>query len=245
MKKIKMLLLTLIVSLVLPAVASAKEAVNVYIFKGETCGYCAKAIAFFNELKKEKAYKDKFNLIEYEIWKNEDNADLAEAVAEEMGDKLDGVPYIVIGEETFSGFTTSYEEDIKDAINNYYDEDERVDYVAAIKDGGDYNAVHNESSKSNDKENNADSIIAISIIAVAVLGFGYIIYLSRKGNVYEESTVKEPKKAVVEEEKAEPKKETEETNKETKENKTTKKTTPVKKTTTKKTQSKKNNSQKK
>ncbi len=172
MKKIKSFLLVVALILILPFCVSAedKDPVNVYIFTWTTCPHCKAAKAFFNELKEDDEYKDLFNLVDYETGSNEDNQALAEKVAEAFDEDFDGVPYIVIGEKTFSGYVESWNEDIKTAIRDYYDSDNREDVVATIRDGGEYNK----------KSNSTDTIIAIAIIVVALAGFGYIVYLSRK-----------------------------------------------------------------
>ena len=227
MKKIKRVLIVFLVALVVPIVANAKEAVNIYIFKGETCGFCAKAISFLNTLKEDSEYGSMFNLVEYEIWNDKDNNKLANYVAKQHNEKLDGVPYIVIGEKTFDGYTTSYDEDIKKAIKEYYENFDGTDEVANIVASGEYKK----------EDANTDTIIAIVIIGVSILGLAYVIYLSRK-----EPTVKEPVKKIKEEheekteEKVEVKKEEKEETEKPKKTTTTKKTTSnSKKKTTKKT----------
>ena len=126
MKKIKLLLLLAVVGFILPFGVDAASKKNVYIFKGATCGYCKKALEFFQNLINDKNYADKFDLIEYEVRNNEENSKLGKAVAEELEEEMDGVPYIVIGDVTFSGYTTSYDDQIKEAINNFYEDDEAV-----------------------------------------------------------------------------------------------------------------------
>lgn len=241
MKKGKVLFIAAIVSVFMPFVVNAKEAANVYLFKGKTCGYCAKALEFFEDLQEDKNYKDKFNLVQYEIWYNEGNAKLANDVADELGDELDGVPYIVIGEKTFSGYTSGYDDDIKKAIDNYYEEENRKDVVAQMLSKNTYEDLEAQGSSGNtgsastnvkDESKNTDTIIAIGIILVAVVGFGYIIYLSRK-----DTSVPEKKK--VETKKVEEKKEEQEEIKDVKEPAQPKQTAKKKQSTKKKSNSKK------
>ena len=43
-----------------------------------------------------------------------------EQFASKMGDEISGVPYIVIGERTFKGFSEKHKESIKAAIKEQY-----------------------------------------------------------------------------------------------------------------------------
>ena len=49
-----------------------KGKVNVYLFRGSSCGHCFDAVKFFASIAKD--YQDKFNLISYEVWGNKDNS---------------------------------------------------------------------------------------------------------------------------------------------------------------------------
>lgn len=216
MSKLKSLLLTVAVLLLMPlsVFADGKEKINVYLFKGDGCGYCAKALTFFNGLDEE--YQSYFNLVEKEVWYDEDNAALMEEVAAYFGESVSGVPYIVIGEKSFQGYTAEFDEDIKAAIKTSYEDtdDSYVDVVASVSNG-------NVSGNNND-----NTAITIIVILAIVAGVGFLIYMARE-DVPEEvevpvkEEVKETKKADTK--KAPAKKTT-----------TNKKTTTKKKATTKK-----------
>ena len=93
MRKLKCLFVLFISILIIPFSVFAEDTnttnnsstdeskeVNVYFFYGDGCGYCASAEEFFESIEDE--YGDKFNLVMYETWYNEDNADLMQRVAE-------------------------------------------------------------------------------------------------------------------------------------------------------------------
>ena len=105
---------------------------------------------------------------------------------------MDGVPFIVIGDQFYSGFGTSTGDRIKEAIDNYYNDDSIENVVEKVRDNGEYDVVPEYTLK---RKSNIDSIIAIGIIVIAIGGFGYVIYLSRKDNVskYYEKPVKKEK----------------------------------------------------
>ena len=104
--------------------------VNVYLFSGETCPVCQRARTYIEEL-----YEDldgKMNIIEYEEWNNEENQTNMQKVAEEFGDTLSGVPYIIVGEESFNAFSDVIGLRIKDAIETEIKKENPQDLVAPI-----------------------------------------------------------------------------------------------------------------
>ena len=216
MKKIKSLLITLAVIVLMPMMVFAEnEKINVYIFKGAECGYCASALEFFNGLDEE--YKSYFNLVEYEVWHDENNAAKMNQVADYFNETVKGVPYIIIGDKTFQGFTESYKEDIKSTIKTAYlnEDNSYQDVVSSILNG---------TAK---KDNSAITII---IIIVAVAGVAFLIYMAREDTddaVVEEEKPKSEKKVSKEASKTSSKTvkktATKTTNKSTKKKATTKK----------------------
>ena len=229
MKKIKLLVVALIAIILLPFSANAaeKEPINVYLFKGDGCGYCKAALEFFKSI--EDDYGKYFNLVEYEVWYSEDNATLMTEVASYFGEEIGGVPYIVIGDKTFQGYAESYDEEIKTAIKNAYNNKDYVDAVKAVN-GGQTPGSNQEEEKDN---GNKTTII---IISVAVIGFIALFYFAR------DTEVEDVKKVEKKEVKTTPKK----TTKKAPAKKTTStKTTTAKKTTAKKTTTTKTSASKK
>ena len=92
--------------------------VNVYLFWREGCPFCAKEKAFFEEIKDE--YSDKYNLYLYEVSNSTNNRNALLAFADAMGEEIEGVPFTVIGNNVFQGFTDEIAEEIKEAIMNSY-----------------------------------------------------------------------------------------------------------------------------
>lgn len=211
MKKLSYLLVAAII-LVFPFVASAKEKVNVYMFRGEGCPHCEEALEFFDTLSNDEEYKDLYKMVTYEVWYDEANSKLMQNVADALGEQASGVPYTVIGKKTFSGYAASYDERIKDAIKEASEDKEYKDVVAEVKKG------------SYTPEKYKFPIVPVAIVAgVVVLAvIGMVIFTSEKDDVVE---TKEEVKEVKEEVKVEKK---------------TAKKTPAKKTTSKKTAKKTN-----
>lgn len=94
------------------------EKVNVYFFWGDGCHICEREWKFWESVETE--YGDYFTLNAFEVWHNDENAELMETFAAAMGDELTGVPYTVIGESTFKGFPENFETQILEAIKEQY-----------------------------------------------------------------------------------------------------------------------------
>lgn len=143
-----------------------KDKVNVYLFRGSSCSHCFDAVMFFASIAKE--YGDKFNLVGYEVWGNQDNSKLMESVAKELGDEVGGVPYIIVGKKSWNGYTDSYGEEIKAAIKKEFKKD--------AKDR--YDIIGNSNAK--DKNDSSSDIVALIIIILVTAGVVTGIVFTRK-----------------------------------------------------------------
>lgn len=92
--------------------------VAIYFFRGEGCPHCQEAEEWFDSIKGE--YGDLFTVVDYETWNNQDNAKLMEAIAKLRGETVEGVPYIIIGNKSWNGFTESYEQEMINEIKSNY-----------------------------------------------------------------------------------------------------------------------------
>lgn len=150
---------------------SDSKKVNVYFFRGEGCSHCAEAEEWFDSIKEE--YSEYYNLIDYEVWYNTDNSDLMQKVANARGEEAEGVPYIIIGDKSWNGFDSSYEEDMINQIKSVYAQDvkDRYDIMTLLTD-----------SKTSKKDSNASDILVLLAIIVVAGGIGFVIYKARKAN---------------------------------------------------------------
>ena len=90
--------------------------VNVYYFWQEGCPHCDAQFQFFERIEDEwGAY---FNLYAFEVASNADHARLLNEVADLLGTQVRGVPFTIIGEESFTGFSERMENDFINAIRN-------------------------------------------------------------------------------------------------------------------------------
>ncbi len=101
------------------------EKINMYLFWGDGCVHCHNLKIFLNDL--DQKYKNMFELYTFEVWGNTENQSLMNRFAEKLEDNPKGVPYLVVGKETFNGFSSSMEDDIIQAIIDEYKSDEQYD----------------------------------------------------------------------------------------------------------------------
>lgn len=146
----------------------SNDKVNVYIFRGGTCSHCFEAIAHFASIYQESGKY--FNVKTYEVWNNTDNNDLMKKVAENNGDEVSGVPYIVIGNKSWSGYDTQYDSQMMTKIKSEYNKskNKRTDIV---------NDILGKKSTSN---NTSSDILSVLIILLVAGGITYGIIMTRK-----------------------------------------------------------------
>lgn len=174
MKKIKIFGLILLSAILLVSPVNsvrANDKITVYMFRGEGCPHCEEALQFFSKLSEDEEYSKYYELKTYEVWNNASNAELMQKVAEELKEEASGVPYIVIGEKTFSGYAASYDDKIKEAIKNAYESDSYKDVVKSVKGSSTKKTTEKESSP----------IVPIIVVgAIAVVLISGIVILAKK-----------------------------------------------------------------
>ena len=94
------------------------EIVHIYFFRGEGCSHCAEEEPFLASL--QETYGEKLRVHEYEIWYNQDNADLSAKFAEAYGAAVSGVPMTFIGTHFYSGFNEDYKALFTEAIEEEF-----------------------------------------------------------------------------------------------------------------------------
>ena len=138
MKK-KITILLLILSIILPLNAKAiskdykdrisdivdkkveKDKVNLYLFRGEGCPHCADEEKWLKTIKEK--YKEKLNIYDFEVWYSKKNSKLLDKVKKEFGSKRNGVPFTVIGDNYYVGFSDTTKNDIENSIKIYIDDE--------------------------------------------------------------------------------------------------------------------------
>ena len=102
----------------LVGIEKEKEKVHIYFFHGDGCPHCADEEEFL-ELLKER-YDGKYTIYSYETWNNSKNKKLMLEAKKIMGDQENvSVPYLVIGNESFIGYSDSTGKKIELTLKNY------------------------------------------------------------------------------------------------------------------------------
>lgn len=173
MKKLKYLIVLLIAALIIPFTVHAEgeetKEVKVYFFRGEGCSHCAEAEAWFQSIEEE--YGSYFEVVDYETWYNQENSELMQKVAKARGEEAKGVPYIIIGNQSWNGFTESYAPEMISRIQSEFekDVDDRYDIIKLLPEL----IKEKESSTGED-------ILALLVILVVVGGICFGVYKARK-----------------------------------------------------------------
>ena len=153
-----------------------KGPINCYIFYGSTCGYCQKLHNYTATLEKDKTINSKFRIVDYEVWGDKNNSDLMTKVGSYFNFNVDGVPFYVIGDQYFTGFSEeSSPEKIVKAINEEYSDSNYVDVVAGIQDGSIKVDSTGSNTKTEEKKKNdvvGYVILGITAAVVVAILFG-------------------------------------------------------------------------
>lgn len=200
MKKLKYLFVVFVAFLAMPFMVFADDTeatptptpaeteetpskVNVYLFRGEGCPHCEEMLEFFDSIEEE--FGQYYTMNTYEVWYNQDNAELMQDVADKLGVSVTGVPFLVIGDQTWNGYASSYDAEIEAKILSEYNSDSRYDVMTA-------------------EEPKANNVAAVLIVVAVVGVIGGIVYVLRAstGDTVEDTEEEEK------EEEVEPKKQT-------------------------------------
>lgn len=147
--------------------------VKIYFFRGEGCPHCAEAEEFFDSIKDE--YGEYYKIVDYETWYNTENADLLQKVGNARGEKISGVPYILIGNKSWSGYSSDMNDEIISTIKSEYEKDvaDRYDIMELID---------TDSTKAKEKSKSGD-VMALIIVLIVVAGISYGVVVARKKTV--------------------------------------------------------------
>lgn len=173
MKKLKYLVILLIAALIIPFTVNAEgeesesKEVKVYLFRGEGCPHCKEAEEWFQSIEEE--YGSYFEIVSYETWYNQENAELMQRVAKARGEEASGVPYIIIGNQSWNGFTESYEPEMIERIKSEFEKDinDRYDIIKLLPE------------KEKEKDSTGSDILALIVILVVFGGICFGLYKAR------------------------------------------------------------------
>lgn len=152
------------------ATEEVSKEVPIYFFFGDGCSYCAAAEAWFDEIEAE--YGSKFEVKGYETWYSQENAELMQKVAAARNETADGVPYIIIGDQSWAGFADEYKNEILSKIDSVYEQDvnTRYDIMQLVETG----------STNEEKKDGGNDVLSLIIILAVVGAAGFGIYKARE-----------------------------------------------------------------
>lgn len=142
----KLIYVFLFCILLFPNIICSKEKkLNIYLFYGDGCPHCAEEEKFLNEYLKDK---NDINLHKYEVWYNKENRDKFNEIHKLLNDKGSGIPYLIIGNNSITGFTNESTPDRIRSTINYY---KNIDYTDKV---GIYLGVISENNNNQIEEEN-------------------------------------------------------------------------------------------
>lgn len=182
LKKIFLIIVLIGVFLMVPRQVNAKDKVTIYMFRGNTCHVCEGALDYINAHKEELG--DNIELITYEVWKNSNNSELQELVADKLKVERDdtyGVPFIVIGEEYIKGYAdASTFREMLSIANKYVGSSEYKDVVKEAVKELDKEVEEKSLEELFPVPNKVVTIIVYAIFGIACLGVLGLILFSQK-----------------------------------------------------------------
>ena len=102
MKRIKLVIFSLFISLMfISNIRAEKNLVNLYLFYSNTCSHCEAEMKLLDELQEDY---DNLRIYKYEISEDK-NSLLLSKVSEIFNTNVTGVPFTIIGEKTFFGYS--------------------------------------------------------------------------------------------------------------------------------------------
>jgi thiol-disulfide isomerase/thioredoxin len=185
MKKLLRGLLLVVAMFAFVSTVSAKNKVNLYLFRREGCPHCQDELVYLDKIINK--YKDKINIVVYDVTKG-GNAQLIEDVANTLKYQINGVPFTLIGSSYLEGFGAGLEGQLTALIEKGYDE-QPDDIVESLLDENIYenlistdlyDAMEEENLEITSKKSKQNNIIPIIVFGSIFIAVGALIYYSRK-----------------------------------------------------------------
>lgn len=147
--------------------------VTIYLFRGNGCNYCRAFLTYLNSIADENG---KFKVVSFEVWNDKDNNDLLDEVAKFLDQDIQGIPFIIIGDQVFQGYGETYNEEIEKAIDDEFQKspNERYDVFEEMEKA-EKEALRKEATK------NIDIIIWNGVI-VTIAMIIIIVFINSQNN---------------------------------------------------------------
>ena len=109
--------------------AEENNDITLYLFHGDGCPHCAAEMKYLDSI--EDKY-DNLKIVKYEVWYNDENAELLSKIEKAFSISRSGVPTTIIGDTVIIGYGDTTNSKIERAID-YYSTEEYIDQVERIK----------------------------------------------------------------------------------------------------------------
>lgn len=156
------------------------ELVTIYIFRGKDCSHCHDALTWFSE--NITRYEQYIQVRSYEVYQNPDNSILASKVADKMGEVLDGIPYIIVGDSyDQEGFTVEDGPKIIKAALKEYENEKYNDLVLetlAGMSGVHYDTLEEACALEGLTKGQSNAVVA-TVVASLMLIIGGFVFFAR------------------------------------------------------------------
>ena len=144
---------------------------TIYMFRGQRCGYCKAFLNFLNNQAKE--YGKYFKLVSFETWQDSNNGPLLTEISAFLNNPAQGVPYIIIGDQVFPGYSSDFDKSILDAITSLYESKDRYDVFEA----------YNEKVKADSKASGGNTtVMVICDLLFTVVAVVFVIFYINVSN---------------------------------------------------------------
>lgn len=170
--------------------------ITIYLFRGYGCGYCHRFLEFLNSIIDD--YGKYFKVVSYETWYDRDNYNLMTEVSNFLGQPAGGVPYIIIGDQVFAGYSNEFDDSIKEAIKKLYNQKDRYDVMVEME------KAKKAAEKANAPQNDTWLIIGIVGGAVVICSIVTICILMNSMNKQTRTILRRVYESELESKKVEP-----------------------------------------
>lgn len=108
------------------------DKLNIYVFFGSTCPHCEELLNYLDSIRKD--FGDMVRIYAFEVWENEENGQIMDKFLSKFGEETGSrsVPFFIIGEEDFSGYSSSDGMEIRETITNQYENLENLDNYKSL-----------------------------------------------------------------------------------------------------------------
>lgn len=150
-----------------PQNVQAVDRVKVYIFYGRECPHCAALEEAMGPIEKKYPYID---VKRYEVWHSATNRAIMGKVADALNEDVTGVPFMVIGETSITGFDDTLTPPMIERNIKYYKSlDSYNDVVAKVLANIKKTSTNNDNTKNTTTEKNEINVPLIGKVNLAEL----------------------------------------------------------------------------